>query len=332
MVEDLKENIEKEKNESLHAAAETEAAHKAKAETDLALKKAEVSKKEGLTEAALQLEAIVSILASASEQLSAQIEQSSRGAESQAARIAETATAMEEMNATVLEVAKNAADGSELSHTTQLKAQEGEAITRNCQDSILQVQENSLSLKTSMDTLSLHTNAISSIMNVISDIADQTNLLALNAAIEAARAGEAGRGFAVVADEVRKLAEKTMASTKDVSQAVTAIQSSVADGISKTDLTIAKISQATELSVQSGDALQNILTLSQNTADMVRNIATASEEQSSSSEEIATAINEINTISSETSRAMAEATQAISELVQQSQNLAVLIEKLKNTE
>ena len=167
-------------------------------------------------------------------------------------------------------------------------------------------------------------------MAVISDIADQTNLLALNAAIEAARAGEAGRGFAVVADEVRKLAEKTMASTTDVGHAFKAIQDSAAKSMDQVDLTVGNIEKATELAIRSGDALREIVGMVDDTADQVRGIAAASEQQSASSEEINKSIMQVNTIAGETASAMQEAARAVSELAEQAQVLTGLIRELKN--
>ena len=194
-----------------------------------------------------------------------------------------------------------------------------------------EVQAETIGLKTNMDTLSVHAQAINEIMTVISDIADQTNLLALNAAIEAARAGEAGRGFAVVADEVRKLAEKTMSSTQDVGKAIQAIQESSKEGVRRMDQAVGKVNLAADLAEKCGAALAEILSLAEQTADQVRSIATASEEQSASSEEIARSVEHVNTIASETSQAMGEASKAVSELAAQAQNLARIITQLKNS-
>ena len=331
MVQALKGHIDHAKEESRKAQQAAEQAQKAQLVAEEATARAETARKEGLLDAASQLEGVVSVIASASEELSAQIEQSSQGAEQQAHRIADTAAAVEEMNATVIEVAKNAGAGANLSSSAQSKAREGEQITGKCRQAMDEVQAETMELKSSMDALSGHAQAINEIMTVISDIADQTNLLALNAAIEAARAGEAGRGFAVVADEVRKLAEKTMASTQDVGRAILAIQNSSKEGVKRMDLAVGKVNLAAELAANSGDALTEILNLSEQTADQVRSIATASEEQSASSEEIARSVEHVNTIAAETSQAMAEANKAVSELAAQAQNLSRIIDNLKNS-
>ena len=170
---------------------------------------------------------------------------------------------------------------------------------------------------------------ITRIMNVISDIADQTNLLALNAAIEAARAGEAGRGFAVVADEVRKLAEKTMASTNDVGNAIKAIQESTAKSMTGVDQAVERIGEANELASRSGAALEEIVATVEATGDQVNAIATASEEQSAASEEINQSIVQVNDMSRQTAEAMGEAAKAVSELAAQAQGLTALIQELK---
>ncbi|MFT4302853.1 MAG: methyl-accepting chemotaxis protein [Desulfovibrio sp.] len=329
MVNALKKNIEHAQQESLKAQEASERAGIAQAEAEEARARAENARREGLLDAAAQLEGVVNVIASASEELSAQIEQSSHGAAQQAGRIADTATAVEEMNATVLEVARNAATGASLSSATQEKAHDGEQITTQCQTAINDVQNDTMALKTSMDELSGHAQAISEIMTVISDIADQTNLLALNAAIEAARAGDAGRGFAVVADEVRKLAEKTMSSTMDVGKAIGAIQESSQAGVKRMDTAVEKVNRATQFTLRSGEALKEILGLAEQTADQVRSIATASEQQSASSEEIARSVEHVNTIASETSQAMGEASKAVSDLAKQAQELARIIENLK---
>ena len=328
MVESLKKNIENAHKESERAQEESSRAQEALRQADEASKDAQ-AKRDGMLKAAVRLEEVAGIVSSASTELSSQIELSEQGAAEQAARVTETATAMEEMNSTVLEVARNAGAASEVSSATRERAEQGAQAVQEVVAGIRTVQETSLALKGDMGKLTENAQAISRIMAVISDIADQTNLLALNAAIEAARAGEAGRGFAVVADEVRKLAEKTMASTTDVGNAIKAIQSSTAKSMEQVDLTVNNIGKVTELAIHSGEALHEIVSMVDNTADQVRGIAAASEEQSASSEEINRSIAEVNSIAGETASAMREAAQAVAELAHQANVLSGLIDDMK---
>ena len=278
---------------------------------------------------AAELEQVATIASSASEQLSAQIELSENGAQDQADRVATTATALEEMNATVLEIARNAGTTSDSAASVRSEASAGSESMQECVKAMHEVKEESLKLQTEMGVLSEHAQAINEIMNVISDIADQTNLLALNAAIEAARAGEAGRGFAVVADEVRNLAEKTMTSTTDVGNAISAIQKSTADNTRLVVDAVKKIERVTEMVSGAGEALLGIVQLADTTADQVRAIATASEEQSATSEEITQSVDSINNIAKENANNMQEARKAVDEVVNQTHVLSQLIEQLQ---
>jgi methyl-accepting chemotaxis protein len=158
-------------------------------------------------------------------------------------------------------------------------------------------------------------------MNVINDIADQTNLLALNAAIEAARAGEAGRGFAVVADEVRKLAEKTMSATKEVGPAIVAIQNGARTNMEIVERTVQSVDASTDLAGRSGEALDEILGLVGATTERVQSIATAAEEQSAASEEINRSVAEINRIAEATADGMTEAIDAVNSIAEQTERL-----------
>lgn len=330
MVKALKANISEAQQKSVQAQKATEEAQQAMGRAEEAARKAESAKRDGMLAAANQLEGMVEIISSASTQLSAQIEQSDRGASESAQRLQEAATAMNEMNATVQEVARNAGSASTASSDTKQKAEAGEHVVQQVVQSIGEVQQVSLQLKDDMAQLNERAQDINRIMGVISDIADQTNLLALNAAIEAARAGEAGRGFAVVADEVRKLAEKTMTSTLDVSNAIRAIQESTDKSMSAVDNAVSRISEATELANQSGAALEEIVATVEATSDQVQAIAAASEEQSAASEEINRSIIEVNDMSRLTAEAMAEANQAVSDLANQAHKLTDLIQQMKN--
>jgi len=292
-------------------------------------RKAEQALKDGMLMAADKLGAIVENLTSASEQLSSQVEEASRGADTQRELVTETATAMEEMNSTVLEVARNAGDAASNADLTRSNAEAGTTVVNDAIQSISEINQRVQDMQKNVDALGEQAEGIGKIMNVITDIADQTNLLALNAAIEAARAGEAGRGFAVVADEVRKLAEKTMDATKEVGDSISAIQGGTKSSIDDMERVVDVVNHSTGLAQKSGDALEGILSLAEGTSDQVSAIATASEQQAATTEEISRHTEKINQISSETSITMNEATYAITDLAKQAGELQRLIEELR---
>ncbi len=285
-----------------------------------------------MQDVARELEQVANTANSATLALSKQIQASRDGADDQAGRVSATATALEEMKATVLEVARSAGSTANGAATVRTEATNGSDSMQSCVHAMNDVRDESLKLKDEMGTLSGHAQNINEIMAVITDIADQTNLLALNAAIEAARAGEAGRGFAVVADEVRKLAEKTMTSTTDVANAIRSIQSSTVDNTRLVEGAVSKIENVTEMVSGVGSALVNIVKLADETADQVRSIATAAEEQSSTSEEISRSIYEVNDIAVKNAGVMSQATDAVSDLVGQTQILSDLVNRLHSTD
>ena len=328
MVDALKQHIENARLESANAQEQSKKAMAAMEKAEAASAEAR-QKTQAMLQAAERLEGVAQVVSTASTQLSAQIEQSDRGTAETSQRLTEAATAMNEMNATVQEVARNAAQASTASAETRQKAQDGAAIVSRSLDSINHVHQSSLRLKEDMAQLGSHAQDISRIMGVISDIADQTNLLALNAAIEAARAGEAGRGFAVVADEVRKLAEKTMASTQDVGAVISAIQHSTATSMESVDKAVQEVDRAAEFANQSGTALEVVVSTVDATADQVNAIAAASEEQSAASEEINHTIIQINAMSLQTAQAMEEASKAVSDLAAQAHGLTSLVSDMK---
>ncbi len=268
-------------------------------------------------------------LSSAAHELSAQVEQVSQGSEEEKMRIGEVATAMEEMNATVLEVAKNATQAADSAARTREEAENGAMVVEKAIEAINRVNSLTEILKENMHSLGKRAEAIGEVMNVISDIADQTNLLALNAAIEAARAGEAGRGFAVVADEVRKLAEKTMGATKEVGEAIHSIQTSARQNIQSMEEAGKVVEEATNLAGESGEALRRIVEFAVDNANQIQSIATAAEEQSATSEEIMRSIEDVNRIVAETTDAMAQSSAAVQELAHMASKLTELIRKLE---
>ncbi|WP_242653097.1 methyl-accepting chemotaxis protein [Pseudodesulfovibrio hydrargyri] len=260
-------------------------------------------------------------VASATELLSASADEQAQGAQKQRRQTASVAASMEEMTGTVLEVARNATVTSEAAGEANTSASEGVAMVNDAVSAINQVAESARQLGHEIGELDSQAGAIGQIINVINDIADQTNLLALNAAIEAARAGEAGRGFAVVADEVRKLAEKTMDATKEVENAIIAIQARSKEATSSMQATAAKVDESTALSNRAGDALQRIM---DNIGDMVKRvtqIATAAEEQSSAAEGIMRNVEDIASIAEDADEAAGQAAGATREMAELAREL-----------
>ncbi len=263
-------------------------------------------------------------VASASEELSASADEQARGAKQQKERADSVATAMEEMTATVIEVAQNASATSEAADVAQTSARDGVDLVSRSVAGINNVAESASKLSGVLSQLDHQSGEIGRIINVINDIADQTNLLALNAAIEAARAGEAGRGFAVVADEVRKLAEKTMTATKEVEEAIRTIQLRSQDAMKSMTETERQVQESTELANQTGEALRQIMSRIEDMVMRVSQIATAAEEQSAAAEEINRSIEDIANISREADDGAEQAAAATRELADLSQELLTL--------
>ncbi|MDL2272841.1 methyl-accepting chemotaxis protein, partial [Desulfovibrio sp. OttesenSCG-928-I05] len=261
--------------------------------TDITLVK---DQEERMRAVAEQASVISDRVAAAAEELAAQVEQISRGAEMQRERVETTASAMTQMNSTVLEVARNASQASDQSDATRQNAISGADLVDKVVAAINDVNRVGTRLQTNMEGLGEQAENIGGVMGVISDIADQTNLLALNAAIEAARAGEAGRGFAVVADEVRKLAEKTMTATQEVGSSISAVQHSAHLNMEEVAEAVRNVIKATDLANSSGAALGEIVDLASATSSVVSSIAAAAEQQSAASEQITGAIEEINKV------------------------------------
>jgi len=330
MVTGLKAKIAEAEAMSQEANEEAKCAEAARAEAEKAQSMAEAAKREGMLEAAENLGLVIESIIAASGELESQVEHVRDGADHQRDRLREVVEAIAQMTATVLDVAKNASRAAQSAEDTKAKASAGSTVVEESMRSIDRVNAVSSNLKEAMAALGDQTQAIGRVMSVISDIADQTNLLALNAAIEAARAGEAGRGFAVVADEVRKLAEKTMTATKEVGQAVISIQQSVAGNIHNVDQAAAAVSEATGLAGKSGDVLREILGLAEASAREVAGIAAAAEQQSAAAEQISKAMNEVSEVVETTSSGMHESAQAVHALADLSGDMDQIIVKLRN--
>ena len=329
MIANLKAKIAEADQKTAEAASQADAAKLATVTAEDATKQAQKARAEGMLQAAERLEGVAGVLASASDDLTGQIDQARNGAQNQAARVGETATAMEEMNATVLEVARNAGQAADTAAQARGKAEEGAVAVSRVAEFLTRVNDNARQSRTDMETLGHQAESIGAVLGVISDIADQTNLLALNAAIEAARAGEAGRGFAVVADEVRKLAEKTMTATKEVGDAIRGIQDGTRKNYDNVAQAVSAVEEAAGLASTAGGTLGEIVKLVDAAADQVRSIATASEQQSATSEEINRSVEDVSRIASESAQAMDMAGRAVDELADQARELAALISEMQ---
>ncbi len=269
----------------------------------------------------LEINELAQKVASASEQLSASADEQARGAKQQKSQSDSVATAMEEMTSTVMEVAQNASKTAEAATQSNDAAHKGVIQVRDAVTGIQKVADSAARLGQVLSALDGQAAEIGRIIGVINDIADQTNLLALNAAIEAARAGEAGRGFAVVADEVRKLAEKTMAATKEVTASIGAIQDGSRHAVKSMAETEMQVAAGTQATNKAGEALQEIMERIQGMTMQVSQIATAAEEQSAAAEEINASVLDIAQVASESEEGAGQTAQATRELAELSQEL-----------
>ncbi len=243
-------------------------------------------------------------------QIGSSTEELAAGVQEQSSQATEVAAAVEQMTATIIENARNAQHTAD---TAGANGQAAEAGGEVVQQTVAKIREIAAIVSTSAKTverLGASSDKIGEIVSVINEIADQTNLLALNAAIEAARAGEQGRGFAVVADEVRKLAERTTGATKEIAAMIKGIQAETVEAVEAMQRGTKEVEEGIRLADQAGTALGEIVQGAQNTVDMINQIAAASDEQSTTSEDISRSVESISTVSAESAAGIAEIAQA----------------------
>ncbi len=270
-----------------------------------------------------------STIASSSEELSATVDEISTRVNEEANKANQVATESAEMSQTVLDIAKNASNIAISSNDTLKVAHEGKGIVTKTVNEVMEISRTVSESSHLITSLGERSKQIGEIINVIKDIADQTNLLALNAAIEAARAGEQGRGFAVVADEVRKLAERTSKATTEISGMIQGIQSETYQAVSAMGNSLKRVELGAKLSTEAGDALQRIVESVNGLQSMVQMIASATEEMSTVSESISSDIEVIASVSHQTGSSATQIKQASLDLSKVSMELKNEVNKFK---
>ncbi|MGC8654476.1 MAG: methyl-accepting chemotaxis protein [Candidatus Kryptoniota bacterium] len=265
----------------------------------------------------------VETTASAATQISSSSEELSAGVQEQSAQSGEVAAAVEEMTRTIIENSRNAQKTAEAATDNGKMAEDGKKIVLQTTDKMKKISGVVAESAEMVEKLGESSKQIGDIVSVIDDIADQTNLLALNAAIEAARAGEQGKGFAVVADEVRQLAERTIQATKEIEAMIKAIQNETQNAVSSMKSTMKEVEEGIALADEARDKMIKISSQTKNVVDMINQIAAASEEQSATSEEISKNVEAISSVSSESAA-------GVSQIAQAADNLNRLTEKLRN--
>nr|WP_016701628.1 methyl-accepting chemotaxis protein [Pseudomonas chlororaphis] len=267
----------------------------------------------------------VTQIASAAEELSAVTEETSAGVNSQKVETDQVATAMHEMTATVQEVARNAEEASQAAAAADGEAREGDKVVA---EAIAQIERLASEVVRSTDAMSVlqqESQKIGSVMDVIKAVAEQTNLLALNAAIEAARAGEAGRGFAVVADEVRALAQRTQKSTEEIEGLVAGLQNGTQQVANVMNNSRSLTDSSVDLTRKAGASLENITRTVSNIQSMNQQIAAAAEQQSAVAEEISRSIINVRDVSEQTAAASDETAASSVELARLGNQLQMMV-------
>jgi methyl-accepting chemotaxis protein len=268
-------------------------------------------------------------VASAATQIAASSEEMAAGMTEQSKQVTQISAAIEEMSASVVEVAKKSGDAANNASNSGKVAQEGGTVVEQTIQGMQAINEAVNASAASVTELGKRGAQIGQIIEVINDIADQTNLLALNAAIEAARAGEHGRGFAVVADEVRKLADRTTKATEEIGESIKAIQTETDGAVQRMSVGTEQVKKGVERATEAGASLRKIVASAQEVASMIQSIAAAAEEQSAASEQVSKNVETISSVTKQASEGAGQAASAAAQLSSKAEQLQQLVGQFK---
>lgn len=268
-------------------------------------------------------------VAAAAEQVNITAEQIANGADRIAGQTMTVSTAGEEMSATSGDIAQNCQMAAEGAQRASQSANNGAAVVESTIAVMGQIADKVQESAKTVESLGERSDQIGAIIGTIEEIADQTNLLALNAAIEAARAGEQGRGFAVVADEVRALAERTTRATREIGEMIKAIQNETKGAVSAMVQGVHQVEAGTSEAAKSGDALRDILQQINDVAMQVNQIATAAEEQTATTSEISGNMQEITEVVRTTAAGAHESAAAATQLNATARELQRLVQQFR---
>jgi methyl-accepting chemotaxis protein len=236
---------------------------------------------------------------------------------------------VEEMTKTIMENSKNAVRTADTAKQAKTAAEQGGKVVEETVAGMNRIAAVVNHSAETVKALGKSSDQIGEIIGVIDDIADQTNLLALNAAIEAARAGEQGRGFAVVADEVRKLAERTTKATKEIASMIKTIQNDTRGAVTSMNEGTKQVDEGIKLAERAGLSLKEIVDVSQTVTEMIEQIAAASEQQSSASEQISKNVEAITSVAGQTANGTQQIARAAEDLNRLTENLQQILRKFR---